>query len=388
MERSTIKAGEDDIRAAVAVSSDGRSIAPTMDPTALRGEFPVLRSVAYLNTGTNGPVPRRAAQAAALQVVAEAERGRTGAAHYAYVTELKTRVRERLAALFGCAAGELAITHSTTDGLNTVLGGFPLGPGDEVLTTDEEHPGLLAPLATARERRGFSVRVVPFHEIAGEVGASTRLVACSHVSWVTGQVVDLEALGATGVPVALDGAQGLGAVPTRALELGCDYYAASGQKWLCGPDASGCLYVRQGAEEHLGAPWPGYESLSDPGLALELELHDGARRFDVGPLPGPLAAWWLASLDVLAAAGWDAVSHRAVDLAGRLASMLQERGYEVAARGESTLVSWRMDDPEVVVNRLAEARVMVRHLPGRGLVRASVGAWNGEHDLERLLSAL
>ena len=198
---------------------------------------------------------------------------------------------------------------------------------------------------------------------------------------MTGQVVDAGALGAAGAPVLLDGAQGLGAIETDVQALGCDFYAAAGQKWLCGPDASGCLYVRRERVGDLGAPWPGFECLSDPGRPLELALHEDARRFDIGPMPGPLAAWWLAALELLAEAGGEAVFARGLALAARLA----EVGVPVAPRGASTLVSWRVADPEGVVERLSGAGVVVRHLPGRGLVRASVGAWSNEEDIERLV---
>ena len=67
--------------------------------------------------------------------------------------------------------------------------------------------------------------------------------------------------------------------------------------------------------------------------------------------------------------------------------MLAERGRDVASRGRSTLVAWHSDDPEEEVQRLAADGVLVRHLPGRGLVRASVGAWSNEDDLERLVSS-
>jgi selenocysteine lyase/cysteine desulfurase len=354
-----------------------------MEVADLRAEFPVLERVAYLNAGTDGPVPRRAAEAAERRIRHELEAGRSGQEHFASIIETGTRVREKVAAAMGCDAEHVAITRSTTDGVNTVLSALELGPGDEVLTTDEEHPGLLAPLGAGRVRRGFDVRVVPFAEIAGEAGPRTKLIACSHVSWVNGQVVDTEGLAEAAPPVLLDGAQGLGAVPLDMAAIGCDWYAASGQKWLCGPDGSGYLY----APAELLPPWPGYGSLEEPQRPLDLVLHHGARRFDMGLVPGSMAAWALASLELLEAAGWQAVQERAAALATRLAEMLAERGREVAPRGRSTLVSWRSDDPEEEVRRLAGAGVVVRHLPGRGLVRASVGAWSNEDDLERLVSS-
>lgn len=357
-----------------------------MRPVDLRAEFPVLERVSYLNAGTDGPIPARATHAAVERARRELEDGRSGSRHRDALLGVREEVRARLAMLLGCDTGEVALTHSTTDGINTVLTALDLQPGDEVVTSDEEHPGLVAPLATAARRAGTAVREAPFGAVADAVGPRTRLVACSHVSWVNGNVVDVGALAATGAQVLLDGAQGLGAVPCHVRELGCDYYAASGQKWLCGPDGSGCLYVRAALVRELPAPWPGYEALADATRAAEPELHPDARRFDRGAGSGPLAAWSLASLDLLAELGWDVVHARAAELADALAAGLRERGIEVAPRGRSTLVSWRDPDPSAAVERLAGAGIVVRDIPGRGLVRASVGAWSSEEELEQLVA--
>jgi L-cysteine/cystine lyase len=206
------------------------------------------------------------------------------------------------------------------------------------------------------------------------------------VSWASGRVVDTAALAASDALVLLDGAQGLGAIPTRVADLGCDFYGAAGQKWLCGPEGSGCLYVRRELADTLLPPWPSFISLTDPARALDLDCHPGARRFDLMP-PGPLAAWSLASLDLFGEFGWEAVYERGPALAALLAARLAESGAEVIGRGPTTLVSWHSEDPKGEVARLAEAGVVVRQLPGRGLVRASVGAWSSEDDLERLLAA-
>ena len=357
-----------------------------MDASALRAEFPVLARVAYLNSGTQGPVPARAAAAATAQVERERDEGRGGMAHFEALLGIGERLRGEAAALLRCDTEEVALTHSTTDGMNAVLNALELGPGDEVLTSDEEHPGLLGPLAVGRERRGFEVRLAPFAELADAIGPRTRLVACSHVSWVNGQVVDTAALAAADTLVLLDGAQGLGAVPTPMRELGCDFNGAAGQTWLSGPDGSGYLYVRADHCAALPSPWASYMTLADPGDALASGPKAGARRFDLG-FSAPLWAWSLAALEVLGGAGWDAVLARGPELAARLAGELAERGVEVAPRGRSTLVAWHSDDAAAEAARLAEAGVRVREIPGRGLVRASVGAWSSEEDLERLLAA-
>jgi L-cysteine/cystine lyase len=358
-----------------------------MDVAALRAQFPVMEQLAYLNTGSVGPLPRSASEAVALELDRAGSEGRGGKAHFEHAAALADRLRARVAGLLGCEPWEVALTGATTDGVNAVLSGLDLEPGDEILTTDEEHPGLLAPLGLARRRRGVTVRIAPFDEIAGAIGPRTRLVACSHVSWLTGRVIDAAALSSSGVPVLLDGAQGLGAIPVDVRELGCDYYAASGQKWLCGPIGSGYLYVREESIYGLSPSVPGYGSLSDTLRPLELPLAAGAARFDTGFAAAERSAWALASLDVLASAGLTAVQERAVTSADGLARSLAARGAVVAGRGRSTLVSWESPDPAAEAARLLDAGLLVRDLPGTPYVRASVGGWTGDEELERLAEA-
>ena len=349
-----------------------------------RSEFPVFERLHYLNAGTEGPVPKRAAEAIQSRTELELTQGRCGRPYFEELMDLAARTRSGYARLMGCEPAEVALTGSTTDGVNTVLSGLELGPDDEILTSEEEHPGLLAPLGLARRRHGVAIRLAPLERLADHVDERTRLIACSHVSWVTGRVVDARGLADTGVPVLLDGAQGLGAVPVDVRALGCQYYAASGQKWLCGPEGSGCLFVDREALDQLLIPWPGYGSLSDPSRPLDLEPAEGAARLDHGFPTGLRSSWVMASLGVLEEAGWDWVHERAATLAQSLAERLAELGLEVRDRGRSTLVSWGAEDPQQEVARLGGAGFVVRNIPAFDVVRVSVGAWSSEEELEAL----
>jgi L-cysteine/cystine lyase len=358
------------------------------DPATFRAEFPVLERLSYLNAGTEGPIPRAAADAVRERVGVETDQGRCGRPYFEGLMELAAQARAGYATALGCDPSEVALTGSTTDGVNTVIGGLDLRPGDEILTSDQEHPGLLAPLGRARRRHGVKIRVVPFAELAGEATSSTRLIACSHVSWVGGEVADVPALVATGVPVLLDAAQAIGAVSVDVHALGCAFYAGSGQKWLCGPEGSGCLFVREDRLDDLLVPWPGYGSVADPANALEFEQAEGVKRLDHGFPAGMRSAWAAASLGVFEAAGWDWVHERAATLAADLAGRLAERGLSVWPRGRSTLVSWKSEDSDAEVARLAGEGVIVRNIPAFGIVRASVGAWTAEEEIERLVALL
>ena len=358
---------------------------PAHDAASLRAEFPVLERVAYLNAGADGPVPRRALEATAARVGLALDSGRAGDEHARQLRTLDAALRRRLAGLLGCSADEVALTGSTADGVNTVVSGLYLRRRDEILCSDEEHLAVRAPLAADARRAGVDVRTVPWGSLASEVGPRTRLVVCSHVSHVSGRVADAAALARTGAAVLLDGAQALGAIPVDVAANGCDFYAASGQKWLCGPEGTGCLYVRRERIEALRPPWPSELTVGD---AASLTNHADARRFDTRPVVGALATWALAALEVLDDAGLDWVLDRGPRLAGRLAEELASTGRAVRPRGRSTLVSWSEPDPEAVVARLAAADVVVRAFPAHGVVRASVGAWNDENDLARLIGGL
>jgi selenocysteine lyase/cysteine desulfurase len=357
-----------------------------VDAAALRAEFPVLFDLAYLNTGTCGPLAHATVRASIEALDRAAAEGR-GKAYMELRQELAARLRAAYAALLHAEPTDVALTTCTSDGVVRVLAGLDLGPGDEVLTAPDEHPGVLGPLGTLRARRGVEVRTAPFADLADAVGSRTRLVACSHVSWVTGAVRP-DGLAALDIPVLLDGAQGVGAVPTDVTALGCAFYAGSGQKWLCGPVGTGMLWVSPAWRERLAPAGTTYINLAEPSAALASPPHPDARRHDAPAIATETVAAAVAAHDVLAGYGWDAIHARATELAARLAAWLADAGRVVGPRGATTLVAWEDADPEATRERLAGERVVIRNLPGTPYLRASVGAWNDEDDLQRLLAAL
>lgn len=352
-----------------------------------RSQFPVLDRLAYLNAGTNGPIARAATDAVRAQAELEEQGGRGGMPFFEVLLEQLERLRAGYAAYLNAAPAEVALTTSTTDGVSRVLLGLGLGAGDEILTSDEEHPGVYGPLLAQRER-GVALRTAPLAELAGAIGPSTRLVVCSHVSWRTGAYAPTAALAAAPPLVLLDGAQGVGAVPTDVNALGADFYAGAGQKWLCGPAGTGMLWIAPGARERLTVPSPGYLNLEDANLGLDAVPRADAQAFDTPTLASLAPAHAVAMLELFEATGWEAIHRRAHDLAELAVTRLTERGREVLARDRTTLVTWREANAPECSEQLAQAGVIVRHLPDEDLLRASFGGWSDERDLERLLEAL
>jgi L-cysteine/cystine lyase len=345
-----------------------------------RALFPVLERIAYLNTGTFGPLARPVAAAIAGAVERDLAEGRTGLPTFEAALGLRSDVRGALARLVDATPEQVALTTSTSEACAIVLRGLGLETGDEIVTTTDEHFGLLGPLGASPA----TVVVVPPDpdRILAAVTSRTRLIAASQVTWTTGAVLPLvELRERAAVPVLADGAQSVGAVPTSA--AGVDFLTISGQKWLCGPDSTGALVVAD--PEALAVTSPSYFGQVRYEPDGRFEPQPDARRFDSG--------WWSAGLlrGLLAALALhpDWAHGRAAAAATRCRDLLEPHVELVTPPVASTLVSFRPEEsPADVVARLHEADVHVRELPGRGLVRVSCGWWTSDDDLERLVAAL
>jgi L-cysteine/cystine lyase len=358
-----------------------------MTPEEARAAYPVCERMAYLNAGTFGPLARATADAVAGQRNRDVELGRGGAAYFRWMLDARERVRAAIAGTIGVDLDKVALTRATTDACNIVLSGLGLGTGDEVVTTDVEHFGLLGALGCSPARvRVARVRDQPATEaldaVLAEVGPATRLIALSHVAWTTGHVLPAgELKERTGLPVLVDGAQSVGAIPVDASPF--DFYTVSCQKWLCAPDSLGALYVAD--PDGLRVVFPSYFSQQRYEPDGSFEPRAGAGRFDTGWIAPGLLAGAETALGLHPAWG----SERALALARRCRELLDERFDVVTEPGHATLLSLRLDgDAAEAAARLAERGVLVRHLPGTSWLRVSCGYWNDETDLDRLLEAL
>lgn len=343
-----------------------------------RALFPVLEQVAYMNAGTMGPLARPTVEALAEEHQAEVERGRGGEPFFDRSMELRADARARIAELLSVEAENVALVVSTTEACNIVLGGLGLERGDEVLTSDEEHFGLLGALAVS----GAQIRVAPATGLLEAVTDQTKLVASSHISWVSGNSIGLDRIKAeTGLPVLVDGAQSAGAIEVDASTF--DFYTVSCQKWLCGPAAMGALYVQE--PEKLDIRFPSYFAQVSHEPDGSFERSPGAGRFDTAWLGSPSLVGLIAALDCAPDWRFEGIARAAAACRMHLAAR-----YEVITEPDQAgLVSFRPDgDPTKIVAHLLEEGVVVRELPGRNLIRVSCGYWTSEDDLDRLLDAL
>ena len=376
----------------------------------LRAGLPATRAGIYLNTGTAGPLPSEAAAAMAEVAGRELALGRATRESYEELLGRLDEARAVVAAVLGTGMDLVALTHSTTEGINLALGTIDWRPGDRAVTTSLEHPGVTGPLALLRDRLGVEVveaeigdggddgRTLAELETAA-AGGRTRAIVVSHVAWSTGALLPAAAVaslarrsGAVGI---IDGAQSAGAIPLAVDEIGADFYAVSGQKWLLGPEGTGALAVGRSVVGSVLPPVGGYFAASTPYAVGRDALWPDARRFETAGLHKPSivglarSAGWLSMFVGLPWA-YERAARLARVAADRLAAT---RGVTlVTPRGRmATLVSfrvagWGSEEVAEVLGRRVHA--IVRSIPGLDAVRLSVAFFVTDDELRRALDAV
>ncbi len=376
--------------------------------TTVRNELPAVQTSAYLNTGSYGPLSRAAATA-----IEEVNRQQLEAGRLASMGEsgqsIQASLRAGFARVLGCEAGEVALTHHTTDGMNIATWGVQYRPGDEIVTNSWEHPGGLLPVFAAARRFGLKVRVVPIGKDDDEetimarfdrvIGPRTKLVSVAHVSWKTGTILPIDRLADLvhrhGGLLAVDGAQSGGAIRLDMASSGADFYAIPGQKWLCGPEGIGALYVDRERTGDLLQTYVGYPSLRDGGAYDETGIFlppDGAKRYEVGTTYRPAMAGMWSGLQWLEELGLDWVYDRTQKMTLLTRKVLSDIPTVrlVHTPTHAGLTSFTIDNisPTAAVERLAEAGVLIRSVPSPDLIRVSSHFFNDEDDIDRLRAGI
>lgn len=373
---------------------------------AVREALPSTGAGVYLNAGTTGPLPRETAKAMADLAEYELTVGRSSFDNYLAAVERMAEVRAAVAAVLSTDVGTVALTHSTAHGMNIATWGLDWRPGDRAVTTSREHTGGLGPLLALRDARGVALDIVDIGDggddettLAGfdrAIVAGTRLVAISQVTWATGAVLPVRAIAdlahSRGAFVLIDGAQAAGSIPVDVAALGGDAYALPAQKWLLGPEGMGALWVAPSALERIRPTFTAYFTYDHLAPGEPYQLFPDARRFESGTLNQPAVIGFGRSLGWLAMyVGLEWIYERTGRLARRTADALAAiPGVTVVTPRHqmASLITFRIDGwpAETALEELGRRTFAIaRVVPNTNLLRFSVGFWNTEPELDRVL---
>ena len=373
----------------------------------IRQEMPATTAHIYLNCGTFGPIPTCVIQTIQEHLQGEWRNGRLGTAAFERIAATYTDACNRIAQLINARPDEISLTDNTGEGMNIISYGINWQPGDEVITTNHEHISALGPLYQIRDRFGVVLRIADLGPQADQAAVAaiqqlvtpkTRLIVLSHVTWDTGAVLDVQAVGRMarehGIPVLVDGAQSAGNIPIDVQALEVDFYAIPMQKWLCGPDGTGALYARQESLHYVNPTYVGYYSIIHEE-GVEWEFHTNAQRFETGGRQTAAVAGQSAVLEWLEQAvghSWlfERISHLnryAYDALKEIASLT----LLTPVPGANGLLSFTLaeqDDNELVQRLQAEHNIYLRNIPSTKALRISTGFYNTEEEIDKLVQAL
>ena len=373
----------------------------------IRQEMPAATSHLYFNAGTFGPLTSSALQAMQERLQSEYLNGRLGMSAWDAMRAIQNNARQRVAHLLNADESEIALTGNTGEGMNIISYGLNWQQGDEIITTNHEHYNALGPLYQIRDRYGITIRFADLgtigerpalKAIADLVTSRTRLIVLSHVLWTTGTLVNVRDICHMGrehsIPVLVDGAQSAGAIPIDVQALGADFYAIPMQKWLCGPDGTGALYVRGEALNAIKSTYVGYPSMKHEE-GIDWALNENARRFEMGGGHPAAIAGQAAALQWLEeTVGYPWLFDRIASLSRYAYSALKTIPHLTMltpTAGESGLISFRLEgcDEEKVVKQLQDQHnIFIRNIPSMKSLRVSTGFYNTEAEIDTLVKAL
>jgi cysteine desulfurase/selenocysteine lyase len=375
--------------------------------TAWREAWFDFEDAAYLNVAAQGPMPR-----VAIRAVQQALEWKKFPHHLAdgVYFELPNRVRASLATLVGAHARDIAITAGTSSGIAAVAAGIDWRHGDEVLIARGEFPAHFAAFQPLAQAGMLCVKVVEPRarfldagDFLDHLGPQTRLVSTSLVRFDNAARLDSARLAHAchqqRALLLLDVAQCAGAMPLNLAELGADFVAGTGYKWLLGPYGTGFFWARPELIEQMRpapAYWMAFED-ADKFHTLsagQFRLSSGARRWDSPETANffNLAALD-ASLEFLLRAGvetvWNHVQRLISEIVARLPldRCVLASPADPAARGPYICVAPRKaEKAPQLFEQLRQAGVFVSLR--EGALRIAPHLYNSERDIDRLLSIL
>jgi cysteine desulfurase/selenocysteine lyase len=366
----------------------------------IRSEFPVTSKYAYFDHAAVGPLSTRVLDATKRVVQEKSE----GGIHWESWEEQAEAARKSIAELVGAREEEIALTTSTSEGLAIVANGLSYEKDQNIVTCDMEFASNLFPWQALTKRHGLELRVVRNHEgslrmedFSDVINAKTKVVSISYVQYSNGFRTDLAELSKiaheNGAYVVTDAVQAVGQMPIDVTDLGVDFLASSGYKWLLSPISTGFLYVRRGLLDELWPTIVGYRSDENPMdyNYRNFQPAQTARRYEAGQLNFPGFAGMREAIGLLQNIGIENVWSRILSLIGLLRNGLKRNNtFQIQSsmdeKSRSGILNLACQNPDSIAKRLFEHEIVIS-VRGGGL-RISPHFYNTDEEIHKLLSEL
>ncbi len=375
----------------------------------LREDLPLTRRLAYFQTGSYGPTPDSVLKVVAETMAFQSRHGSASPRVTGVLMDQEHRVRQQLAEFLGVRPEHLAWTSNTSQAMQRVLRSVDWRAGDEIVVSSAEHVSTQDACRALERHRGVVIRTFPAEAgddallsgLEAALRGRARLVCLSDVSTLDGRKLPAREAArlarSRGVPLMLDGAQAVGQFPVEIPALDCDYYIASGHKWLLGPLGVGFLWVSPDRLDRFRPDFiPDASTWLKPGdprppvtaaLRTELGTHNYALRIGLG-----------RALEIMEALGPGRIERYVQDLVQLLFHELEDRpGIRIVTPAgpglASGLVALELKDlTEIELRNLIEdllkRGIVVKYQPERPALRVSVAAFNTQEEIRRLVDAL
>lgn len=373
-----------------------------------RAQFPALSNKIYFNYGGQGPMSQGAMDAITQSQAHIQHLGPFGNAAYGWISPQIQASREAITSTLNIPSHTITLTGNVTIGCNIAMWGIDWQPGDHLLLSDCEHPGVIATAQEIARRLAIEVTTCPLMAtlnegdpisiIAENIRPRTRLVVLSHVLWNTGQVLPIDKIvelcRSNNSLLLIDAAQSVGVLPVDLTALGVDFYAFTGHKWLCGPAGVGGLYVRPETRENLHPTFIGLNGVTTNSQAQPTGWQPDGRRYEVSTLSTPLYIGLKAAITIheqwgTAEERYEQICKNSQYLWQKLTSLSNVKCLKNSPP-KSGLVSFQLtNQPSIkLVQYLESQQILTRTISQPNCIRVSVHYLTLESEIDELITAV